>query len=154
MQPNLNMIIDQVGKDKGIDREVLVETLKQAIVTAAKKTFGPQYELEPQYNEETGAVDLFQIVNVVDVVEHPGREITLDAAQEADPDVQVGDELGFQLFYRPEDSKKAEEHDDKYGELLDLRTRGRGFGRIAAQTAKQVIIQRVREAEREIVYNE
>ncbi|MCK5800708.1 MAG: transcription termination/antitermination protein NusA [Deltaproteobacteria bacterium] len=154
MQPNLNMVIDQVSKDKGIGREVLIETLKQAIVTAAKKTFGPQYELEPEYNQENGCVDLYQIVNVVETITQPGREISVDNAKRHDPEAQAGDELLFQVFYRPEDSERATEQDAEFGELLGLRTARRGFGRIAAQTAKQVIIQRVREAERENIYNE
>ena len=154
MQPNLNMVIDQVGKDKGIDRDVLIQTLEQAILTAAKKTFGPLYELEAQYNTETGVVDLFQVVIVMDDVQHRGREINLDEAANVDPGAQVGDELLFQVFYRPEDSKAAEDQDEKYGDFLGIKTHRRGFGRIAAQTAKQVIIQRVREAERENIYNE
>ena len=154
MQPNLNMVIDQVGKDKGIDRAVLVETLKQAIVTAAKRTFGSQYELEPQYNDETGAVDLFQILNVVEEVEFPGREISHASAVQHGLDAELGDELLFQVFYRPEDAERAEDQDAQYGDMLGLKTTGKGFGRIAAQTAKQVIIQRVREAERENIYNE
>ncbi|MFH1132424.1 MAG: transcription termination factor NusA [Pseudomonadota bacterium] len=153
-QPNLNMVLDQVGKDKGIDREVLVDTLQQAILIAAKKTFGLHYELEPQYNEETGCVDLFQIVNVVEVVQNVGREISVGDAKKHGLDAELGDELLFQVFYRLEDSKKADEQDKKYGNMLGLTTRGKGFGRIAAQTAKQVIIQRVREAERENIYNE
>ena len=63
MQPNLNMVIDQVGKDKNIDRDVLVQALEQAILTAAKKTFGANREMEAKYNEETGGVDLFLIVH-------------------------------------------------------------------------------------------
>jgi N utilization substance protein A len=153
-QPNLNMVIEQVGKDKGIDRAVLVETLQQAIVTAAKKTFGQQYELEPQYNDETGAVDLFQIVNVVEEVTQPGREVSVEVARAHGLEAEPGDELLFQVFYRPEDAERAQEQDEKYGEMLGLQTYKKGFGRIAAQTAKQVIIQRVREAERELVYNE
>jgi N utilization substance protein A len=154
MQPNLNMVLEQVGKDKGIDKEILVQTLEQAILTAAKKTFGPQYELEAHFNPETGVVDLFQIVYVVDDILNPGREIALEEALKHGLEAEVGDELLFQVFYRPEDSEKAEEQDAKYGELLGLKTRRKGFGRIAAQTAKQVIIQRVREAERENIYNE
>jgi N utilization substance protein A len=160
MQPNLNMVIDQVSKDKGIDREVLIETLKQAIVTAAKKTFGPQYELEPDYNEESGAVDLRLVVVVAETVTQLGREISIEDAKrvylesgETD-DPQVGEELLFNIYYRPEDAAKAKEEDAKYGDLFGLKTARKGFGRIAAQTAKQVIIQRVREAERENIFNE
>jgi len=154
MQPNLNMVLEQVGKDKGIDKDILIQTLEQAILTAAKKTFGAQYELEAQFNPETGAVDLFQIVYVVEEIENPGRELALEAATQAGLEAEVGDELLFQVFYRPEDAEKAEDQDGKYGELLGLKTHRKGFGRIAAQTAKQVIIQRVREAERENIYNE
>jgi N utilization substance protein A len=151
---NLNMVIEQVGKDKGIDKDVLVQTLEQAILTAAKKTFGPQFELEAQYNHDTGVVDLFQIVVVSEEVVTRGREISLAEAHSAGLEAEVGDELLFQVFYRPEEAEKAEEQDEKYGDILGIRTHRKGFGRIAAQTAKQVIIQRVREAERENVFNE
>src|SRR5262249_4782771 len=150
MQPNLNMVIDQVGKDKNIDRKILVGTLEQAILTAAKKSFGQHREMEAQYNEETGAVDLFLIVNVVEHASQPGREISLDDARKHGLEA----ELLSQIFYRPEDQEKTEEQDEKFGDLLDLRNAHKQFGRIAAQTAKQVIYQRVREAERENVYNE
>ncbi|MBW2731001.1 MAG: transcription termination/antitermination protein NusA [Deltaproteobacteria bacterium] len=154
MQANLNMVIDQVSKDKGIERTVLIEALKQAIVTAAKKSFGQDYEFEPVYNDDTGSVDLSQIVNVVGVVTQPGREISIEDARNYDPESEEGDELLFQVFYRPEDAKKAAEQDEQLGGVLGLKTARKGFGRVAAQTAKQVIIQRVREAERENIYNE
>jgi transcription termination/antitermination protein NusA len=154
MQPNLNMVIDQVGKDKNIDRKILVQTLEQAILTAAKKAFGQHREMEAQYNEDTGSVDLFLIVNVVETVTIPGREISGEDASRHGLEADIGDELLFQIFYRPEDAEKAEEQDEKFGELLDLKNAHKHFGRIAAQTAKQVIYQRVREAERENIYNE
>jgi N utilization substance protein A len=154
MQPNLNMVIEQVGKDKGIDRKILVQTLEQAILTAAKKAFGQSRELEAQYNEESGAVDLFQVVTVVMDITNPGSELTFEMAQTHGLDAEVGDELLFQIFYRPEDAERAADQDRKFGDILDLKLARGGFGRIAAQTAKQVIIQRVREAERENVYNE
>ena len=154
MQPNLNMVLEQVGKDKGIDRSVLVQTLEQAILTAAKKTFGQHREMEARYNEERGTVDLYLAVEVVAADPLRGREITMEEAVPIDSEAQEGDELLFQIFYSPEDKKQAKEQDKEYGELLDLHTQRQGFGRIAAQTAKQVIIQRVREAEREQVYNE
>jgi N utilization substance protein A len=157
-QANLNIVLEQVGKDKGIEREVLVETLEQAILTAAKKTFGQHREMEARYNEETGSVDLFLILEVLEQGAEaeaiPGRHITLEQANAHGLEAVPGDELLFQVFYRPEDQKQAKEQDENYGQLLDLKTYRRGFGRIAAQTAKQVIIQRVREAERENVYNE
>jgi N utilization substance protein A len=154
MQPNLNMVIEQVGKDKGIDKGVLIQTLEQAILTAAKKTFGPQFELEAKWNMEKGVVDLNQVVVVAEEVQVRGREISLAEAEACGLEAEIGDELAFQLFYRPEQNEEAEEQDAKYGDVLGIRTHRKGFGRIAAQTAKQVIIQRVREAERENIYNE
>jgi len=154
MDANLNTVIDQVSKDKGIDKETIVRTFEQAILTAAKKTFGQEREMEARYNPETGWVDLFLIVYVVDEVVIAGRDVTTEQARAAGLEAQPGDELLFQIFYRPEDQEKAEDQDKKYGDLLALQTATQLFGRIAAQTAKQVIIQRFREAEREIIYNE
>ena len=154
MQPNLNMGIDQVGRDKNIDRSVLVQALEQAILTAAKKTFGANRELEAQYNEDTGVVDLFLIVNVVEDDAIEGREITAADATTHGLEAELGDELLFQVFYRAEDADRAGEQDEKFGDLIELKNAHRKFGRIAAQTAKQVIYQRVREAERDNVYNE
>jgi N utilization substance protein A len=110
--------------------------------------------MEAQYNDESGVVDLFLIVNVVEAVTQLGREISLGDARKHGLEAELGDELLFQIFYRPEDADKAEEQDEKFGDLLDLRNAHKQFGRIAAQTAKQVIYQRVREAERENIYNE
>jgi transcription termination/antitermination protein NusA len=154
MQPNLNMVIDQVGKDKNIERDVLVQALEQAILTAAKKTFGLTREMEAKYNEETGGVDLFLIVNVVESDPEPGRSIKASDARAAGLEAELGDELLFQIFYRPEDAERASEQDEQFGELIDVKHAHKKFGRIAAQTAKQVIYQRVREAERDNVYNE
>lgn len=153
---NLNSIIDQVGKDKGIDREILVETLKSAILTAARRTYGQQRELEAHYNEDTGEVELFQIITVEEFVENPYREVSMEEVEEAGFSAEPGDELLFQIFYRDDEDerKKAKLQDQRYGKLLKLDSYNSTFGRIAAQTAKQVIIQRVREAERDIIYNE
>src|SRR5688572_24423866 len=154
MEPNLNMVIDQVGRDKNIDRKVLQQALEQAILTAAKKTFGANREMEAQYNTDTGSVDLFLIVNVVEGEGQEGREINIDGARAHGLEAELGDELLFQIFYRNEDAERAAEQDEKFGGLIDVRSAHKKFGRIAAQTAKQVIYQRVREAERDNVYNE
>jgi N utilization substance protein A len=150
----LGLVLDQVSKDKNIDRHVLVETLEQAILTAAKKAFGMQREMEAKFNEEIGRVDLFQIIVIADPVTQDGKEISLDDANRFNLKAEVGDELLFQIFYDEKDQAKAEEQDAKYGALLQLNRAWKGFGRIAAQTAKQVILQRVREAERENVFNQ
>ncbi len=129
MVGNLNHIIDQVVKDKGIDRGVLVEALESAVLSAANKKYRNTRDLEAHYNEEIGDVEVFEFVTVVDDVVDSYKEIDLGEAKEVDPDVEVGDSLGMML-------------------------EASGFSRIAAQTAKQVIIQKVREAEREGVFNE
>lgn len=128
MPSNLNFIIDQVGKDKGIDRKVIIEALEQAVLTASRKKYGHQGEIEVHFNEEAGEVELFQFKQVVEEVTNPATEISLDEAKELDGEAQIGDSLGVKL--------------------------NTDFGRIGAQTAKQVIIQKVRDAERENVYNE
>ena len=153
---SLNQIIDQVSKEKSIDRSILVEALEQGILSAAKKIFGHGRELEAKYNVEIGQVELMLYMVVVDdeAVENSERELPLSTAQLVDTEVQVGDELGFQIFYLDRDRLSAEEEDRKYGDILNIKTARQQFGRIAATTAKQVITQRVRDAERDVVFNE
>jgi N utilization substance protein A len=154
---NLNLVLDQVAKDKGIERSVLVATLEDAMTTAAKKHFGQDRNLEARYDTEKGVVELFQAITVVAEVTDPVQavnQITLEEAAKKGMEVEAGDELVFQIFYRDEDAAEAKAQDDQYGDILKLKTFRRGFGRIAAQTAKQVILQRTRDAERENVYNE
>lgn len=129
MAVNLNNIIEQVGKDKGLDKSVLIEVLKSAMLTAARKRYGVHKEIEAHFNEELGEIELFQFKTVVEEVADPDTQITFEEARRLDSEVAVGDSLGIKLDTRE-------------------------FGRIAAQTAKQVIIQKVRDAEREVVYNE
>jgi N utilization substance protein A len=117
-----------VGKDKGIDRKVIIEALEQAVLTASRKKYGHQGEIEVHFNEEVGEVELFQFKQVVEEVTNPPEEISLKEARELDNEAQIGDSLGVKL--------------------------NTDFGRIGAQTAKQVIIQKVRDAERENVFNE
>ncbi|HSN29466.1 MAG TPA: transcription termination factor NusA, partial [Kofleriaceae bacterium] len=156
MEAKLDMVLEQVGRDKNIDKSVLINALEQAILTAAKRTFGMAREMEAKFNPETGSVDLFLIINVVDDPEDAieGREISVEQAKTAGLEAELGDELLFQVFYRAEDEERAREQDEKFGHLIDLKNASKKFGRIAAQTAKQVIYQRVREAERDNVYNE
>ncbi|MGZ6027887.1 MAG: transcription termination factor NusA [Myxococcaceae bacterium] len=154
---NLNLVLEQVAKDKGIDKSVLVATLEDAMQTAAKKHFGQDRSLEAKYDTDKGVVELFQAVTVVEAVTDPIQavnQLTLDEARKKGMEVEPGDELVFQIFYRDEDAAEAKAQDDQYGDILKLRTFRHGFGRIAAQTAKQVILQRTRDAERENVFNE
>jgi N utilization substance protein A len=151
---SLQHIIDQVSREKGIDAKILIETMEQAILTAAKRTFGPNRELEARYNEDIGQVDLFQYMTVVEDVSDPEREISETDAKRYGLEADLGEELGFQIFYLKEDTDKARQQDKEFGDLLKITQARHGFGRIAAQTAKQVIIQRVRDAERENIFNE
>ncbi|HKI51428.1 MAG TPA: transcription termination factor NusA, partial [Geothermobacteraceae bacterium] len=129
MEQNLNHIIDQVVKDKGIDRAVLVEALESAVLSAANKKYRNTRDLEAHYSDEIGEVEIFEFVTVVDEVVDSYKEIDVEEATEIDPEAEIGDSLGMKMD-------------------------ASGFSRIAAQTAKQVIIQKVREAEREGVFNE
>lgn len=126
---NLASIIEQVGKDKGIDKDVLIDALETAMLKAAEKRFGLNKEIEAHYQEEAGEIELFIFKEVADTVEDPDLQIHIDEAHKYDPDACLGDSLGLKL-----DPKE--------------------FGRIDAQTAKQIIIQKVREAERDIIFNE
>ena len=126
---NLKNTIDSIVKEKGIDKQVVLEALEQAVLSAANKKYRNTRDLEAHFNEEVGEVELFEFVTVVEEVTDSYKEIDLGEAREVDPDVEIGDSLGMKM------------------DASD-------FTRIAAQTAKQVIIQKVREAERETIYNE
>ncbi len=146
--------IDMVAKEKGIDRTRLVKTVEEAILKAAQSVFGPNRELQATFNEESGQVDLFQFMTVVDDVSDDEREIALEDAQKAGLEAEIGEELGFQIFWHPNDAKKAADQDKEFGDLLMVKQARSSFGRIAAQTAKQVLIQRVRDEERDLIFNE
>lgn len=151
---SLQQVIEQVGQEKGVDTRILVEATEEAILAAAKRTFGMERELEARYNADTGAVDLYQYMTVVEEVDDPEREISSVDAQRYGLDAGLGEELGFQIFYLAEDAERARQQDEDFGDLLAMKQQRSRFGRIAAQTAKQVIVQRVREAERERVFND
>jgi len=155
--PSLDDIITQVAKDKGIEKSTLLSSLEEAMRTAAKKHFGQERQLEAQYNPQKGVVEISQVISIVEEIVDPlnaVNELTLPQARQKGLDVQVGDELVFQIFYRDEDAAEAKAQDERCGDILGLKTFRRGFGRIAAQTAKQVLRQRTRDVERENVYNE
>ncbi|HMR76811.1 MAG TPA: transcription termination/antitermination protein NusA, partial [Polyangiaceae bacterium] len=150
----LGGIVEQVAQEKGIDKQILVETMEAAILKAAQAAFGPNRELEARFNDESGQIDLFQYMTVVEEVDDPEREIALDIAQKHGLEADIGEELGFQVFWHPKDADKAKQQDKEFGAVLDMRQARNAFGRIAAQTAKQVLLQRVRDAERDIIFNE
>jgi N utilization substance protein A len=131
MFSELSRVIEQVGKDKGIDRQVIVDAVIQGMLVAARKKYGTYREIEASYNEDTGEIELFEFKEVVPREKFIDEEveIPLDEALKLDPAAQIDDSIGIKL------------------DSSDL-------GRIAAQTAKQIIMQRVRDAEREIIFNE
>lgn len=131
MFSDLSRIIEQVGKDKGIDKQVIVDAVIQGMLVAARKKWGTYRDIEAQYNEQSGEVELYEFKEVVKDLDFVDEEVEIKMtdALALDPDAQVGDSMGNKL------------------ETSDL-------GRIAAQTAKQIITQRVRDAEREIIFNE
>jgi len=154
LEVDLGQIVEQVAQEKGIDKQVLIDTMEAAILKAAQTVFGPARELEARYNEETGQIDLFQYMTVVESVEEPEREIGIATVEKHGLAADVGEELGFQVFWHPRDAEKARQQDREFGSVLDMKQARSAFGRIAAQTAKQVLLQRVRDAERDIIYNE
>jgi N utilization substance protein A len=157
MEANLNMVLDQVAKDKGIDRQILVTALEEAILAAARKAFGAERNLTAEYNPEKGAVDLGQTIVVVREVEDVFNEISVARCSDIGGDLaalEEGDEFTVPILYLDRDAQTARELDEAYGDILRIKTHRRSFGRIAAQTAKQVIIQRIRDAERGIVFGE
>ena len=129
MVSNLTRMIEQVSREKGVEQEVLIKALEEAVKAAAKKKLGPDYELEASYNEEVGEIEVFEFKEVADDVTNEHLQISLDEAREMDPESELGDSLGIKM---------------------DTDT----FGRIAAQSAKQVIMQRLKEAERDIIFDD
>lgn len=126
---DLNRVLEQIEKDKGIPQVALIEAIESAMMSAARKKLGYLGDLEAQYNEEVGEVELFQFKTVVESVEDEHTQISMQEGIKLDPDATLGDSLGVKI---PSDV----------------------LGRIAAQTAKQVIIQKLRDAERQVVHVE
>ncbi len=124
---DIKRVVEQVSRDKGIDREVLISALEEALKSAARKKFGSKIDIEVQYSDETGEIEVFQFKDVVEEVEDPTVEVTLEEGRELDAECEIGDSLGTKM---------------------DTST----FGRIAAQSAKQVIIQKMKDAEKDAVY--
>lgn len=124
---DVKRVIEQVSRDRGIDREILIKTLEEALKSAARKKFGTKVDIEVRYNEETGEIEVFQFKDVVENVAEPDLEISAEDGRKLDPGCDLGDSLGTKV---------------------DITT----FGRIAAQSAKQVIIQKMKDAERDVVY--
>lgn len=125
----LGKVIEQLGKDRGIKKDVVIGAIEQAFLVTARKKYGIQGEFEARYNLDDGEVEIFQYKNVVDTVKDPIVEIDYGQAKELDEDCEIGDQLGIKI----DDPK---------------------FSRVDIQTAKQIIFQKVRDAEREILFAE
>jgi N utilization substance protein A len=130
MFPELKRLIEQMGKDRGIDKDVIIEALETAMLTAARKKLGPRVDIEAHYNEDAGEIEVFQFKTVVEKV--------------LDPDVQIS--IG--------DAKGSIDEGAEPGDSLGIKIETSNFGRIAVQTAKQIIIQKVKDAERDNIYEE
>jgi N utilization substance protein A len=129
MISDLTRMIDQVCREKGVERAVLINALEEAVRAAARKKYGPDYDLEVSHNDELGEIEVFEFKEVVEKVISEHVQISLEDAHKIDPESEIGDSLGVKM-----------DTDN--------------FGRIAAQSAKQVIMQRLKEAERHIVYDD
>jgi transcription termination/antitermination protein NusA len=129
MNRELLMVVEQIGREKGIDPEVLFEALESALLSASRKTLGAAENVRMEIDRKTGALKVYGRKKVVEEVSDAKLEIALAEAQRLNPDAELDDELEQEL--PPQE-----------------------FGRIAAQTAKQVILQRVRDAERDRIYKE
>jgi N utilization substance protein A len=125
----LKRILDQICRDKGIDRALMIEAIEEAVRSAVRKKYGGKRDVEVQYNETIGEIEVFRYRTVVDDVWDEESEIHIDEARKLAPDIELEEDLGEKL--------------DNVAEL----------GRIAAQSAKQVIIHKMRDAEREVVFD-
>lgn len=128
MVSDLGRIIDQICRDRGFDKKLLIEAIEEAVESAAKKKLGARRDIEVRFNEEFGEVEVFQFRTVVETVEDEQTEISISDAKALDPEVQLDDELG-----------------EKMENIEDL-------GRIAAQSAKQVIIHKMKDAEQDVIF--
>jgi transcription termination/antitermination protein NusA len=129
MNRELLMVVEQIGREKGIDPEVLFEALESALLSASRRTVGAAENMRMEIDRKTGALKVYGRKKIVEEVVDPKLEIGLTEAKALNPEAELGDELEQELPHQE-------------------------FGRIAAQTAKQVILQRVRDAERDRIYKE
>lgn len=131
MLSELNRLIEQVSKDKGIEKKIIMDAVLQGLLTAARKKYGTYRDIEAKFNDETGEMELFEFKTVVDDEEFVDDQIEIkhSEALKLDPEAQKNDQIGLRL------------------EMKDL-------GRIDAQTARQIIAQSIRSAEHEMIFNE
>lgn len=125
----LGRVIETLGKDRGIEKDIVINAIEQAFLVTARKKYGIQGEYETRYNQDDDEIEIYQYKNVVEDVRDSIIEITLIDAKELDEDAELGDQLG-------------------------IRIENPSFTRVDVQTARQIIFQKVRDAEREILFSE
>ena len=128
-EPGFLEALKELAREKGVEEEVLFDAIEAALISAYKRNFGSAQNVRVVLDRTTGAYHVYAIKTVVETVEDDVQEISLAQARTIRPDYEVGD-------------------------VLEIEVTPANFGRIAAQTAKQVVVQRVREAERGIIYEE
>jgi len=129
MSAELLFALDQLEKEKGIDKETIIDALEQALISAYKKNFGSAQSVEVSIDRNSGQIRVYALKTIVEEVKDAATEMSLEQAQRFGPDFEVGD-------------------------IVEVEVTPKKFGRIAAQTAKQVVMQRIREAERGLIFDE
>ena len=123
--------IEELEEERGISREMLFEAIESALVSAYKKNYGTNQNVSVDIDRKTGDINVYMALEVVEEVEDDKCQISLEEVQEIDPDYGIGDSV-----------------------LCEVKSKPKDFGRIAAQTAKQVVVQKIREAERTMIYDD
>ncbi|WP_461239591.1 transcription termination factor NusA [Paucilactobacillus sp. N302-9] len=129
MNKELVAALDALEKEKGIKKEIVIDALEAALVSAYKRNYGQAQNVEVDFDDQKGNIKVYAVKTVVEEVQDDRLEVSLEEALKINRGYELGDEIRFEVTPQ-------------------------NFGRIAAQTAKQVIMQRVREAEREVIYNQ
>ena len=129
MNVDLIYALEQLEKERGIKKELILEAIEIALISAYKKNFSSNQNIKVSVDRKTGEVKAFAVKNVVEKVSNESEEISLEEARKKDPNLEEGD-------------------------VFEVEVTPKKFGRIAAQTAKQVVLQRIREAERDMIFDE
>ncbi|MBQ9593026.1 MAG: transcription termination/antitermination protein NusA, partial [Lachnospiraceae bacterium] len=129
MNSDLLLALDQIEKEKNISKEILIEAMENSLVAACKNHFGKADNISVNINRETGEVGVFAAKEVVEEVTDPVMEISVEQAAKDFPDAQLGD-------------------------IVQVVVTPKNFGRIAAQKAKGVVVQKIREEERKVLYHQ
>ncbi len=129
MNQDFMMALESIEEEKGIKKEILFEAIEAALISAYKRNFDSAHNVKVNIDRESGDIKVFSCLDVVENVTNPQQEIDIDEAKSKDPNKDIGD-------------------------VVEEEVTPKNFGRIAAQTAKQVVIQRIREAERELIFEE